>query len=131
MRERALEREYTALVRGRPRSLRGRIEAPIGRDRSDPLRHSLDTDSPREAVTHFEVVELLAEHALLRVQLETGRTHQIRVHLAAIELPVSGDPLYGVKGDLGLDAPVPARVAARVPAPDHGRAGRVRVAAAG
>ena len=59
VRERALEREYTALVHGRPRSLRGRIEAPIGRDRHDPLRHSLDTDTPRAAVTHFEVVELL------------------------------------------------------------------------
>jgi 23S rRNA pseudouridine1911/1915/1917 synthase len=100
--EHALEREYLALVRGRPRSLRGRIDAPIGRDRGDPLRRSLDTDSPRPAVTHFEVVELLAEHALLRVRLETGRTHQVRVHLAAIELPVSGDPVYGVKGDLGL-----------------------------
>jgi 23S rRNA pseudouridine1911/1915/1917 synthase len=102
VRGQALEREYLALVRGRPRSLRGRVEAPIGRDRSDPLRRSLDTDSPRDAVTHFEVVELLPEHALLRVRLETGRTHQIRVHLAAIELPVSGDPVYGVKGDLGL-----------------------------
>jgi 23S rRNA pseudouridine1911/1915/1917 synthase len=102
VRERALERDYATLVRGRPRSLRGRVEAPIGRDRRDPLRHSLDTDSPRDAVTHFEVAELLPDHALLRVTLETGRTHQIRVHLAAIELPVSGDPLYGVKGDLGL-----------------------------
>jgi 23S rRNA pseudouridine1911/1915/1917 synthase len=102
VRKQALEREYIALVRGRPRSLRGRIEAPIGRDRTDPLKRSLDTDSPRDAVTHFEVVELLSEHALLRVRLETGRTHQIRVHLAAIELPVSGDPVYGVKGDLGL-----------------------------
>jgi 23S rRNA pseudouridine1911/1915/1917 synthase len=102
VRKHALEREYLALVRGRPRSLRGRIEAPTGRDRSDPMRHSLDTETPREAVTNFEVVELLAEHALLRVRLETGRTHQIRVHLAAIELPVSGDPVYGVKDDLGL-----------------------------
>jgi 23S rRNA pseudouridine1911/1915/1917 synthase len=102
VRDRALERDYLALARGRPRSLRGRIEAPIGRDRTDPLRRSLDTDSPRDAVTHFEVVELLAEHALLRVRLETGRTHQVRVHLAAIDLPVAGDPLYGVKGDLGL-----------------------------
>ncbi len=103
VRGRKLEREYLALVHGKPKSLRGRIEAPIGRDRNDPLRHSLDTDTPREAVTHFELVELLPEHALLRVKLETGRTHQIRVHLAAIELPVSGDRLYGVKGDLGLE----------------------------
>jgi 23S rRNA pseudouridine1911/1915/1917 synthase len=101
--ERALTREYLALVAGRPRSRRGTIDAPIGRDRHDPLRHSLDTDSPRDAVTHFEVEELLPGHALLRVTLETGRTHQIRVHLAAIDLPVAGDPLYGRPGDLGLE----------------------------
>ena len=96
VRSRALERSYLALVRGRPRSWRGRIDAPIGRDRNDPTRHSLDTDTPREAVTHFEVAELLGGRALLNVRLETGRTHQIRVHLAAIDLPVVGDPVYGV-----------------------------------
>ncbi|HZQ81904.1 MAG TPA: RluA family pseudouridine synthase [Gaiellaceae bacterium] len=96
VRERALERTYLALVRGRPRSRRGKIDAAIGRDRGDPTRNSLDTDTPRDAVTHFEVVELLPDHALLRVQLETGRMHQIRVHLAAIDLPVVGDPVYGV-----------------------------------
>jgi 23S rRNA pseudouridine1911/1915/1917 synthase len=100
---RALTREYIALVAGRPRSLRGTIDAPVGRDRHDPLRQSLDTDTPRDAVTHFEVDELLPRHALLRVTLETGRTHQIRVHLAAIDLPVSGDSLYGRPGDLGLE----------------------------
>jgi 23S rRNA pseudouridine1911/1915/1917 synthase len=103
IRRREVERRYLGLVKGRPRSRTGRIDAPIGRDRRDPTKRSLDTDEPRDAVTWFEVVETLPEHTLLDVRLETGRTHQIRVHLAAIDLPVSGDPSYGVKDDLGLE----------------------------
>jgi 23S rRNA pseudouridine1911/1915/1917 synthase len=97
VRQRAFERTYLALVRGRPRSRSGRIEAPIGRDRGDPTRISLDTDSPREAATNFEVEQLFPDDALLRVKLETGRMHQIRVHLAAVDLPIVGDPTYGVR----------------------------------
>jgi 23S rRNA pseudouridine1911/1915/1917 synthase len=103
VRRRALERGYLALVVGRPRSRRGRIEAPIGRDRREPMRHSLDTDTPRDAVTHFELLELLPRHALLEIRLETGRTHQIRVHLAAVGLPVAGDRVYGRPRELGLE----------------------------
>jgi 23S rRNA pseudouridine1911/1915/1917 synthase len=103
VRRRELTREYVALVVGKPQSRKGTIDAPVGRDRHDRLRHSLDTDTPREAVTHFELEELLPRHALLRVRLETGRTHQIRVHLAAIDLPVAGDPTYGIARDLGLE----------------------------
>ena len=103
IRERQVDRRYLALVRGAPRSRSGRITAAIGRDRRDRTRHSLDTETPREAVTWFEVRERLGERTVLDVRLETGRTHQIRVHLEALELPVSGDPIYGVARDLGLE----------------------------
>ena len=103
IRRRRVERRYLALVKGSPRSRTGRIEAPVGRDRVDKTRHSLDTATPRDAVTHFEVLELLGPRALLELRLETGRTHQIRVHLEAIGLLISGDPVYGSSGDLGLE----------------------------
>ncbi len=103
IRRREVERRYLALVRGRPKSRTGRIEAAIGRDRTDKTRHSLDTATPRDAVTWFEVVEHLPRHTLLDVRLETGRTHQIRVHLEAIDLPIAGDPVYGARGDVGLE----------------------------
>jgi 23S rRNA pseudouridine1911/1915/1917 synthase len=103
IRERRVDRRYLALVRGAPRSRTGRIDAPIGRDRADRMRRSLDTETPREAVTWFETHERLGDRTLLEARLETGRTHQIRVHLEAIGLPVCGDPVYGARGDLGLE----------------------------
>ncbi|MSO57894.1 MAG: RluA family pseudouridine synthase [Thermoleophilia bacterium] len=102
VRRREVERRYLALVRGAPRSRTGRIEAAVGRDRTDRLRRSLDTTTPRFAVTWFELLEQIGSRSLLDLRLETGRTHQIRVHLEAIGLLVCGDPVYGVAGDLGL-----------------------------
>jgi 23S rRNA pseudouridine1911/1915/1917 synthase len=99
---RQLRREYLALVDGHPSARTGTIDAPIGRHRRDRKLMSIESDDPREARTHFEIERLLPATALLRVTLETGRTHQIRVHLAAIGHPVCGDPQYGTAGELGL-----------------------------
>jgi 23S rRNA pseudouridine1911/1915/1917 synthase len=102
MARREITREYLALVEGRPPARTGTIDAPIGRDRRRRTRHSTDTDDPRAAITHFSLERALPATSLLRVRLETGRTHQIRVHLEAIGHPVCGDPEYGTADRLGL-----------------------------
>jgi 23S rRNA pseudouridine1911/1915/1917 synthase len=102
IRERTVRREYLALVEGCPPARSGTIDAPVGRDRRVRTRMSTDTDEPREARTHFMLERAFADAALLRVVLETGRTHQIRVHLLAIGHPVAGDPDYGTPGRFGL-----------------------------
>ncbi len=96
IRSRAITREYRALVGGHLDARSGTIDAPIGRDRRRRTAISTSSDKPRAARTHFEEVERLPASTLLDVRLETGRTHQIRVHLEAIGHPVLGDPTYGV-----------------------------------
>jgi 23S rRNA pseudouridine1911/1915/1917 synthase len=103
LRERRLEREYLALVQGRPPSRTGTIEAPIGRDPKVRTRMAVGGHFPREARTRFELERTLGRFSLLRLRLDTGRTHQIRVHLQAIGHPVAGDPEYGSAGLLGLE----------------------------
>jgi 23S rRNA pseudouridine1911/1915/1917 synthase len=103
LRDRRLTREYLALVEGRPPARSGTIDAPLGRDRRVRTRISTDTDEPRPAITHFATERALEAYTLLRVRLETGRTHQIRAHLKAIGHPVAGDAEYGGRrGELGL-----------------------------
>jgi 23S rRNA pseudouridine1911/1915/1917 synthase len=101
--ERRITREYIALVEGRPPARSGTIEAPIGRDPRIRTRMTVGGINPREARTHFTLDRSLPETSLLRLHLDTGRTHQIRVHLQAIGHPVCGDPEYGTAGLLGLE----------------------------
>ena len=100
--KRLIEREYLALVEGRPPARSGTIEAPIGRDPRLRTRMAVGGAGAREARTHFTLLRALPSSSLLALRLETGRTHQIRVHLRAIGHPVCGDPEYGTPGMFGL-----------------------------
>lgn len=95
MRQHAIVKRYLALVEGVIAPDHGSIDAPIGRDPRNRQQMAITATSSREARTHFRVLERFARHTLLLIELETGRTHQIRVHLKAIGHPVVGDPVYG------------------------------------
>jgi 23S rRNA pseudouridine1911/1915/1917 synthase len=103
VKRREVIREYTALVEGHLESRTGTIDAPLGRHRRRRTRMAVQGAASREARTHFEVLEALPDDTLVRARLETGRTHQIRVHFAAISHPVAGDPEYGAAGRHGLE----------------------------
>jgi 23S rRNA pseudouridine1911/1915/1917 synthase len=99
---REVGRTYLALVEGKLRSRTGTIDAPLGRDHRAPERRAVRGRGSREARTHFTVIEVLSSETLVEARLETGRTHQIRAHFAAIGNPVAGDERYGGRRRHGL-----------------------------
>jgi 23S rRNA pseudouridine1911/1915/1917 synthase len=120
MKARRIERTYLGIVCGVPAHREGRIEGPIGRDPRNRLRFAIVTGG-KPAVTHYAVRQAFPKHAELAFRLETGRTHQIRVHLAAAGYPILNDPLYG-RNDARLDLPGQALHAWRL-AFEHPRTG--------
>ena len=102
VREREVERVYLALAGGRLGSRTGTIDAPIGRSSRQRQRMAVSGAASRQARTHFEVLELLPRESYLEAKLETGRTHQIRAHFAAIGHPLAGDETYGGARRYGL-----------------------------
>ncbi|MEK4128938.1 RluA family pseudouridine synthase [Solibacillus sp. FSL W8-0474] len=94
--DKSVTRKYTALVHGHIAHEKGTIDAPIGRDQKDRQKQAV-VDKGKHAVTHFQVIERFGEFTLVECRLETGRTHQIRVHMNYIGFPLAGDPKYGPK----------------------------------
>ena len=97
IKEHSFTRVYEAVVIGNLKEDTGSVDAPIGRDPNDRKRMKVTEKNSRSAVTHYEVLERFGDFTHLRLRLETGRTHQIRVHMASIGHPVAGDPVYGPK----------------------------------
>lgn len=95
LKEHTVTRKYIALVHGNLPHDQGTIDAPIGRDLNDRKLFTVTDRNSRHAVTHFHVLERLGDYTVVELQLETGRTHQIRVHMKYIGHPLAGDPVYG------------------------------------
>ena len=105
LKDHSLRRTYECIVHGGFREDSGTVDAPIGRHPADRKRMAVTEKNSREAVTHWEVIARYGKYSHLRCRLETGRTHQIRVHMAYINHPIAGDPVYGVKkAELGLSS---------------------------
>ncbi|MCR4740968.1 MAG: RluA family pseudouridine synthase [Lachnospiraceae bacterium] len=133
LKEHSIDREYIAIVHGNIKEDRGTVSAPIGRDRKDRKRMAVDPAGGREAVTHYEVIERFGDYTYIRCILETGRTHQIRVHMASISHPLLGDALYSghrspynLQGQtlhariLGFEHPVTGeRIITEAPVPEY------------
>ena len=96
LKDHTMAREYIALVRGVIKENSGTIDMPIGRDKKDRQKMGIDKEG-KPSTTHFQVLERFKDHTLVKCQLVSGRTHQIRVHMSAIGHPVEGDPLYAGK----------------------------------
>lgn len=103
--EKSVTRKYTALVHGHIAHDKGTIDAPIGRDTKDRQKQAV-VDNGKHAVTHFQVIERFGDYTLVECRLETGRTHQIRVHMQYIGFPLVGDPKYGPKKTLDFGGQV-------------------------
>lgn len=103
--KKTVTRKYTALVHGRIPHDKGTIDAPIARDKKERQSMSV-VDNGKHAVTHFRVIERYEKYSLVECQLETGRTHQIRVHMKYIGYPLAGDPKYGPKKTISFDGQV-------------------------
>lgn len=103
LQDKSMKREYAAIVHGVVEHDKGTIDAPIGRDERDRQKMKVTQRNAKEAVTHFDVLERFAHYTYIHCELETGRTHQIRVHMKYINHVIAGDPKYGKKNTLPID----------------------------
>ncbi len=101
IKQREVKREYLALVHGNIKHEVGTIDAPIGRDKNNRQMMCVCEENSKDSITHFEVIDRALDFTLIKCSLETGRTHQIRVHLKYINHPIVGDPVYGQKKSIG------------------------------